>query len=110
MKIDRIELREVRMQLREPFEISSSVAHHRRIMLLTLFSAGAEGWSECVAGETPGYSYETTNTAWSLLTEFILPGVVDTDPADCDPDSGSSALDPWAPYGQGGCGDGRVRP
>ena len=82
MKIDRIELREVRMQLREPFEISSGVAHDRRIMLLTLFSAGAEGWSECVAGETPGYSYETTNTAWSLLTEFILPVIVDTVPAE----------------------------
>ena len=79
MKIDRIELREVRMQLKEPFEISSGVAYDRRVMLLTLFCDGVTGWSECVAGETPGYSYETTQTAWHILTEFILPSVVGTE-------------------------------
>ncbi len=89
VKIDRIELREVRMRLTEPFEISSGVAHDRRIMLLTLFSDGAEGWSECVAGETPGYSSETTSTAWPLFTELILPTVVDT-----EPETAARVLDP----------------
>jgi O-succinylbenzoate synthase len=28
-----------------------------------------------VAGETPAYSYETTDTAWTLLTDLILPKV-----------------------------------
>ena len=79
MKIDRMELREVRMQLREPFEISSGVSYDRRVLLLTLFSDGATGWGECVVGETPAYSYETTQTAWSVLTELILPKVVGTD-------------------------------
>ena len=89
MKIDRIELREVRMQLREPFEISSAVTYDRRVMLLTLFSDGVTGWSECVAGETPGYSYETTQTAWHILTEFILPSVVGTEAS-----TASRVLDP----------------
>ena len=75
VKIDRVELREMTMQLREPFEISSGVTYDRRVLLLTLHSDGLAGWSECVAGETPGYSYETTATAWSILTEYLLPGL-----------------------------------
>lgn len=75
MKIERVELREVTMQLREPFEISSGVTYDRRVLLVTLHADGITGWAECVAGETPGYSYETTETAWSILTEYLLPGL-----------------------------------
>jgi len=75
VKIDRVELREMTMQLKEPFEISSGVTYDRRVLLLTLYSDGVTGWGECVAGEAPGYSYETTETAWSILTEYILPGL-----------------------------------
>ncbi len=75
MKIDRVEIREVRMRLQEPFEISSGVSHDRRVLLVALHSGGSTGWGECVAGETPAYSYETTDTAWSILTGLILPRV-----------------------------------
>ena len=75
MKIDRVELREIRMQLREPFEISSGVSYERRVLLVALYSEGIAAWGECVAGETPAYSYETTDTAWSILTGLILPRV-----------------------------------
>src|SRR5690606_11297261 len=51
----------------------------RRIVLLTLYGEGGEGWGECVAGETPSYAYETTDTAWHVLTDFILPAVVGRD-------------------------------
>ena len=64
------------MQLKEPFEISSGVCYDRRVILLTLFSDGLAGWSECVAGEDPGYSYETCETAWSILTQLILPQMI----------------------------------
>jgi len=79
VKIDRVELREMTMQLREPFEISSGVSYNRRVLLLTIYSDGLTGWGECVAGETPGYTYETTETAWSILTEYILPGLKGTE-------------------------------
>jgi len=75
VKIDRVELHEIRMQLREPFEISSGVSHHRRVLLVALYSGGLTAWGECVAGETPAYSYETTDTAWAILTDLILPKV-----------------------------------
>lgn len=69
------------MRLREPFEISNAVTHDRRVLLVALHSAGEVGWGECVAGETPGYSYETTETAWGMLSELILPRVAGEEPA-----------------------------
>lgn len=76
MKIERAELREVPLRLREYFEISSGGMQDRRVLLLTLHGEGIEGWSECVAGEDPAYSYETSDTAWHILTDFILPRIV----------------------------------
>ena len=73
MKIDRAEIREIRMELREPFEVSSGVSHDRRVLLVTLHVGALAAWGECVASETPAYSYETTDTAWSILTGLILP-------------------------------------
>jgi O-succinylbenzoate synthase len=37
---------------------------------------GGEGWGECVAGETPAYSAETTDTAWQILVEHLIPAIV----------------------------------
>lgn len=68
-------LREVAMELVEPFAISSGSTRTRRVLLLVLVSDGLEGWAECVAGEAPSYSYETTDTAWSALTTWLLPAL-----------------------------------
>ncbi|HIB10279.1 MAG TPA: o-succinylbenzoate synthase [Gemmatimonadetes bacterium] len=76
MKIERAVLRELPLRLREFFEISSGGQQDRRILLLTLATDGLEGWSECVAGEHPSYAYETTETAWHVLTEYILPEII----------------------------------
>ena len=70
-------LRELPLQLKEFFEISSGGTQARRIVLLTLEADGVEGWSECVAGETPGYAYETTDTAWHMLTRWLLPALME---------------------------------
>ena len=76
MKIERAVLREFPMRMKEFFEISSGGMQDRRMVLLTLYSEGLEGWSECVASQDPSYAYETTDTAWHILTDFILPGIV----------------------------------
>jgi o-succinylbenzoate synthase len=77
IRTDRVELREIRLPLKEPFRISSGVVSERRILLLRLVSAdGTEGWSECVAGEQPNYSAETVDTAWFALREWLAPRVV----------------------------------
>ncbi len=80
--IEQAVLREISLDLRETFAISSGSTHARRILLLALRADGVEGWAECVAGETPAYSYETTDTAWSVLTTWLLPDVVGTEADD----------------------------
>lgn len=79
MRIDRVELREVSMRLRFPFETSFGVEQDRRVFLVTMFSDGLEGYAECVAGEAPGYAYETNDTAWSVLQNFAVPKILGRD-------------------------------
>ena len=76
MKIERAVLREIPLRLKEFFQISSGGQQNRRVLLLTLFSEGLEGWSECVAPENPSYSYEDAETAWHLLSAYVLPEIV----------------------------------
>ena len=76
MKIERAVLREIPLRLKELFEISSGGQQDRRVVLLTLYADGLEGWSECVAAENPSYAYETADTAWHVLTDYILPNIV----------------------------------
>jgi o-succinylbenzoate synthase len=85
MRLDRVELREIHLELTEPFEISSGSRQHRRILLLRLEGErGGVGWGECVAAEDPGYSYETTETAWHVLSRFLLPAIVGVEAADLE--------------------------
>ena len=74
IKLERITLREIRLNLREPFRISSGIVSERRILLLELHdTSGAVEWAECVAGELPNYSYETIDTAWLAIREWLAP-------------------------------------
>ena len=76
MKIDFVELRHVRMQLVAPFETSFGVELDRDCVILMLRGEGLTGWGECVAGMSPGYSYETAMTAWHVLSDFFLPAIL----------------------------------
>lgn len=77
MRIDKITLREIALPLKEPFRISSGVTEKRRIGLLEMVSGdGCSEWSECVAGEEPNYSYETIDTAWHAIKEWIGPRIL----------------------------------
>lgn len=76
MKIDFIELRHIRMRLVAPFETSFGVELDRDCVILMLKAEGMTGWGECVAGMSPGYSYETAMTAWHVLTEFFIPAIL----------------------------------
>ena len=79
LTLKKIVLREIRLRLKEPFRISSGVVDERRILLLELHDAdGAIEWSECVAGEWPNYSYETIDTAWLAIREWLAPRVLGT--------------------------------
>lgn len=74
LRLAGIELREIRLPLREPFRISSGAVTERRILLARLTDVdGFVAWSECVAGEYPNYSPETIDTAWLALREWFGP-------------------------------------
>jgi O-succinylbenzoate synthase len=80
LKLVRLDLREIRLALREPFRISSGVVAERRILLVEAETVeGVRTWSECVAGEHPNYSSETIDTAWLALTEWIAPRMLGRD-------------------------------
>ena len=76
MRIDRIDLRLLRLPLVAFFETSFGRIYDRVFLLATLFSDGVEGWGECVAESGPFYSSETTETAWHVITDFIAPRVI----------------------------------
>ncbi|HEX5411207.1 MAG TPA: o-succinylbenzoate synthase [Terriglobia bacterium] len=73
MKIDRIDLLEIRMPLVHFFETSFGRTTDRRIVLLRALADGLEGWGEVTCGELPFYSYETPNTAWHILRDLLIP-------------------------------------
>ena len=77
MQIQKISMRELRLPLKERFEISSGTVIDRRILLLQMETGdGLVCWSECVAGESPNYSAETIDTAWMAIREWLAPRVL----------------------------------
>lgn len=76
MLIESIELRQIEMELVEPFETSGWRETLRPAIIVILKSRGKLGYGECVAGAGPWYSSETVGTAWHVLTEFAIPLVL----------------------------------
>src|ERR1051326_4366321 len=71
MRLQEMTLRELRMTLIAPCETSNMVTEQRRIILVEVKVYGVTGWGECVAEENPGYSPETTETAWHILQDHL---------------------------------------
>lgn len=74
LKLERIELREIELPLKAPFETSFGRTTRRRIMLVRVFDkSGAIGYGECVARENPFYNHETIDTAWLITSKYVAP-------------------------------------
>src|ERR1700674_4009876 len=73
MKITRVEILEIRIPLVAAFETSFGRTTIRRIILVRVEAGGLTGWGEVTAGEGPFYSYETTETAWHILRDYLIP-------------------------------------
>ena len=76
MRIDRLELRLLRLPLVRFFETSFGRVDERLFLLVTVEENGASGVGECVADANPYYSAETTRTAWHIISEFLAPLVL----------------------------------
>lgn len=76
MRIESITLRELEMRLKTPFETSFGVTQKRRIVLVEIVADGISGWGEVTTTEAPFYNYETTDTAWHIISDFITPRLI----------------------------------
>jgi O-succinylbenzoate synthase len=78
--IHQVELRELRMRLVHPFETSFGVTTERRIVIVKVLTRLPQGeftgYGEVTAGEGPYYSHETYQTAWHILSDFIIPRTI----------------------------------
>jgi O-succinylbenzoate synthase len=76
VRIERIELRLLRLPLVRFFETSFGRIHERPFVLVRLDGDGVAGLGECVADANPFYSAETTHTAWHIISAFVAPMVL----------------------------------
>lgn len=76
MKVQSVELREIRLPLVRFFETSFGRTTERRIILVILRGEEETGYGECTAAEEPFYSSETVDTAWHVLSEYVVPRVL----------------------------------
>lgn len=74
LKLEKIELREIELPLKNAFETSFGVTTKRRVILVKVFDkSGACGFGECTAMERPFYNAETVDTAWSVIVQCLAP-------------------------------------
>ncbi len=79
MRIDRVELRLVRLPLVHFFETSFARIHDREFIVVMVDGEGHRGYGECVTDRDPYYSAETSETAWHILTQYLVSRVLGVD-------------------------------
>ncbi len=93
LRIDRAEIRLVRLPLVTPFTISTGTMTEKLFPLLTLYAGGLEGYAEGVMDPLPDYLDETLAGSLSLLRDALLPAVVGQSFA--NPEALEPLLTPW---------------
>jgi O-succinylbenzoate synthase len=76
MRIERIDLKIVRLPLVRPFRTSSSSKDDVAHILVRIEAGGVVGWGECASPSDPFYCPETTETCWHILKDFLAPRVL----------------------------------
>ena len=76
MRIDRLELRLIRLPLVAFFETSFERVYDKTFILVRLEAGGVEGLGECVADAHPYYASETNTGAWHVIKEFLAPMIL----------------------------------
>lgn len=76
LTIDRIELFIVEMSLVHSFTTSEARRNTLRHIIVKAHAGGLVGWGECATPVDPFYCEETTETAWHILKDFLVPAVL----------------------------------
>ncbi len=73
MRIDQVEIRHVELPLIHPFETSFGREEVRQTIIVAVRSQGLTGWGEAATSAGPWYEYETVETCWHVLGQFLAP-------------------------------------
>ena len=79
MRVERVELLQVRLPLVREFETSTHRKSYLEHVLVRVEDAdGAVGWGEIASPSGPFYAPETAETCWTIATEHLVPRVLGT--------------------------------
>ena len=73
VRLERVELRRIRMPLIRPFRTSFGTEHVRDVLLVKAETTDGEGWAECATEPEPLYSAEYTDAAEHVLEHHVIP-------------------------------------
>jgi len=76
MHLEKIEIRHIKLELVTPFSTSMGTENAIEHLIVRIDAEGMTGWGECVAGSNPFYTYETVQTGWHILEEFLIPSIL----------------------------------
>lgn len=82
MRIEQIEIRYLEMPLVHPFETSFGREDARHTIVVAARGEGLTGWGEAATSAGPWYEYETVETCWHALHDFLAPMVAGHDVSD----------------------------
>jgi O-succinylbenzoate synthase len=72
-RLERIELRRIRMPLVRPFRTSFGTEDVREVLLVRAETDGGEGWAECATEAEPRYSPEYTDAVEHVIEHHLAP-------------------------------------
>lgn len=76
LTVDHVEVLYFDLPKRRPFRTSFGEYAARQVILCVAYADGLTGWGECVMDRDPGYCYETVETVWHMLTQFLVPDLL----------------------------------
>jgi o-succinylbenzoate synthase len=74
--VDRVEVRELALPLRFPFETSFARTTRKEFLLVAVSADGVTGYGECVALADPVYNEEYVEGAARVLSHYLVPAVL----------------------------------
>ncbi len=76
MKIERVELRRMRVPIKAPFETSFGRLFHKETVVVRVLGGGLHGLGESTAFPHPFYNEETNDTIWHILRDYAVPALL----------------------------------
>ena len=76
MKIERVDLIQLQIPIRQSYETSYGKIEHAEPLILKFYTEDFTVFTECSAGIVKGFSYETMGTAREVLKHQFLPAVM----------------------------------